>query len=41
MAKRNVASLRVLEKCGFVVTAEDVWIKDDGDRIEEFVLELL
>lgn len=40
VAKRNPASLRVLQKCGFVITAEDKYAGPDGEDIPEFVLKL-
>ena len=39
VAKHNVGSLRVLEKCGFVVASDGV-IEFEGEQIEEFVLRL-
>jgi len=36
VAKKNVASLRVLEKCGFAITSEGT----GADGVEEVVLEL-
>ena len=41
VAKDNVASLRVLEKCGFVIVAEDSGFANArGTETEEFVLAL-
>jgi len=43
VAKHNMASIRVLEKCGFTIVGEDRVSIDgsgDGEEIEEFVLEL-
>ena len=40
VAKHNVASLRVLEKCGFTPSGEDVVSDGRGGEIEEFVLKL-
>jgi RimJ/RimL family protein N-acetyltransferase len=41
VAKHNVGSIRVLEKCGFVVSGEDVVPADQlGVEIEEFVFTL-
>jgi RimJ/RimL family protein N-acetyltransferase len=37
VAKHNVASIRVLEKCGFQLARED---RGDGDEGEELVMEL-
>ncbi len=40
-AKDNVASLRVLEKCGFTVTGEDKGFSNSrGQEVEEYLLEL-
>jgi RimJ/RimL family protein N-acetyltransferase len=40
-AKDNVASLRVLEKCGFVITGEDKGFSNArGEEVEEFILTL-
>jgi RimJ/RimL family protein N-acetyltransferase len=40
-AKDNVASLRVLAKCGFTVTGEDKGFANArGTEVEEFILEL-
>lgn len=41
VAKHNIASRRVLEKCGFVVDGEDTGFPDeDGNPVDEFVLVL-
>jgi RimJ/RimL family protein N-acetyltransferase len=40
VAKHNVGSLRVLEKCGFVVTGEARVPLGDGRHVDEVVLEL-
>jgi len=41
VAKGNVASRRVLEKCGFVVIREDMSeANKPGERVEEFILKL-
>ena len=41
VAKHNVASIRVLEKCGFAISGESRVPSDAGrDEIEEFVMEL-
>jgi RimJ/RimL family protein N-acetyltransferase len=37
VAKHNLASIRVLQKCGFQLVREDLWNGDDG---EELVMEL-
>jgi RimJ/RimL family protein N-acetyltransferase len=40
-AKDNVASLRVLEKCGFAIAGEDKgYANARGEEVEEFVLRL-
>jgi len=39
-AKQNLASLRVLEKCGFVRKGEDVFTNRAGESFEEHVLVL-
>ncbi len=41
VAKHNIASRRVLEKCGFKVTGEDMYRNSAGEEVEEFVLELI
>jgi RimJ/RimL family protein N-acetyltransferase len=41
VAKHNIASLRVLQKCGFTISGEDVVPSGTADvKIEEFVLML-
>jgi len=41
VAKDNAASIRVLEKCGFVVSGEDKGFSNArGEEVEEFVLKL-
>lgn len=41
VAKHNVGSLRVLQKCGFTVTGEDHWvIEATGEEGEELLLTL-
>ncbi|MFI5344859.1 MAG: GNAT family N-acetyltransferase [Elusimicrobiota bacterium] len=40
VAKSNVGSLRVVQKCGFVVVAEEQYAGHDGVQIEEFILKL-
>jgi RimJ/RimL family protein N-acetyltransferase len=40
VAKHNAASLRVLQKCGFVVIREDRFTGSDGQPVEELVLRL-
>jgi RimJ/RimL family protein N-acetyltransferase len=39
VAKHNVASIRVLEKCGFLIVGEDT-IMESGDQVEELILRL-
>ncbi|HXQ38369.1 MAG TPA: GNAT family N-acetyltransferase [Anaerolineales bacterium] len=38
VAKHNVASRRVLEKCGFTLTREDKYYNTRGEEIEEVIL---
>lgn len=40
VAKHNLASRRVLEKCGFEVTGENTFEDKSGQEIEEFILKL-
>jgi RimJ/RimL family protein N-acetyltransferase len=40
VAKHNVASRRVLEKCGFNVVGEDSYTNPAGAYVQEFVLKL-
>ena len=41
VAKHNVASRRVLEKCGFSVCGASIpFLEDDGEVIEEFIMKL-
>lgn len=40
VAKHNAASLRVLEKCGFSIAAEEEFTRTDGSRGMEYVLTL-
>lgn len=40
VAKHNVGSRRVLEKCGFQVIGEDSYINPAGTEVEEFILKL-
>ena len=40
VAKHNLASRRVLEKCGFKLYGEDTWTNPDGERGEEYILKL-
>jgi RimJ/RimL family protein N-acetyltransferase len=41
VAKHNVGSVRVLEKCGFTVAGEDkVAFGDDGEIVEDWIMKL-
>lgn len=41
VAKHNIASRRVLEKCGFTVSGEDSFFSEAlGKRVEEYILKL-
>ena len=40
VAKHNVGSLCVLQKCGFVISGEDKFSDESGKEIEEFLLKL-
>ena len=40
VAKTNVASIRVLQKCGFTLHGEDTFTGDHGEVGEEFILAL-
>lgn len=40
VAKHNTPSVRVLQKCGFVLTGEDRFPEPDGHVHEEFILTL-
>ena len=40
VSRHNVASRRVLEKCGFTVTREDKYVNAGGEEMEEFILKL-
>jgi len=39
VARHNIGSQRVLQKCGFVISGEDKFT-EDGKEIEEFILKL-
>ena len=41
VAKHNVASRRVLEKCGFTLTREDKYYNTSGEEVEEVILKLV
>ena len=40
VAKHNVASLRVLQKCGFVISGKDRFSEEKSETMEEFILKL-
>lgn len=40
VAKHNIGSQRVLQKCGFVISGEDKFLEINGNEIEEFILKL-
>ena len=41
VAKHNLASIRVLEKCGFTITGEDKWLSSTGgEEVEDWILTL-
>jgi RimJ/RimL family protein N-acetyltransferase len=40
VASHNLASIRVLEKCGFIITGEDKYTDEHGEQKEEIVLTL-
>lgn len=40
VAKHNIASRRVLEKCGFTLIGEDKYINPGGEEVEEFIFRL-
>jgi RimJ/RimL family protein N-acetyltransferase len=40
VARHNVGSRRVLEKCGFKVIGEDTYVNPAGMEVEEFILKL-
>jgi RimJ/RimL family protein N-acetyltransferase len=41
VAKDNIASIRVLEKCGFTISGEDKGFSNArGEEVEEYILEL-
>ena len=40
VARHNIGSRRVLEKCGFTVVGEDKYTNPAGVEVEEFVLKL-
>jgi len=40
VAKHNIGSRRVLEKCGFAIIGEDKYVNIGEEEVEEFVLKL-
>ena len=40
VAKHNIGSRRVLEKCGFMVIGDDTYIVMGNEKVEEFVLRM-
>jgi RimJ/RimL family protein N-acetyltransferase len=40
VAKHNAGSIRVLEKCGFIVVGEDTVSDAHGESVEEFIFKL-
>ena len=40
LAKHNIASRRVLEKCGFTISGEDIFSEADGKTCEDFIMRL-
>jgi RimJ/RimL family protein N-acetyltransferase len=40
VAKHNIGSLRVLQKCGFQISSEDKFTDENNMSIEEIILEL-
>ncbi len=40
VAKHNIGSRRVLEKCGFTIAGEDKFFDASGREMEEFILKL-
>ena len=40
VARQNIASIRVLQKCGFKISGEDKFLGADGEQVEEFILKL-
>jgi RimJ/RimL family protein N-acetyltransferase len=40
VAKHNIGSRRVLEKCGFTVLREDKFLNARGEEVKEFILKL-
>ncbi|HKR59758.1 MAG TPA: GNAT family N-acetyltransferase [Pyrinomonadaceae bacterium] len=40
VAKQNIGSIRVLQKCGFTISREDNFLDADGKEFEELILKL-
>lgn len=40
VAKHNIGSIRVLEKCGFIIIGEDKYINIQGNEVQQFILKL-
>jgi RimJ/RimL family protein N-acetyltransferase len=40
VAKHNIGSRRVLEKCGFTIVGEDKFLNARGEEVEELILKL-
>ena len=40
VAKHNIASIRVLEKCGFTISGYDTFANARGEEVEEVILKL-
>jgi RimJ/RimL family protein N-acetyltransferase len=40
VAKRNAASIRVLEKCGFVLSGEETYSNRLGEKVDGLILKL-
>jgi RimJ/RimL family protein N-acetyltransferase len=40
VSKHNIASFRVLQKCGIVFSGEDKFSQENGEEIEEIILKL-
>jgi RimJ/RimL family protein N-acetyltransferase len=38
VAKHNAASIRVLQKCGFILSGEDKFPAEDGAEVEELIM---
>jgi RimJ/RimL family protein N-acetyltransferase len=40
LAKHNIGSRRVLEKCGFTIAGEDTFFDASGREVEDFIFKL-